>query len=141
MESDKDIGGVVWKEEFSVHVAVIDNQHKEFLNILNRMIKLIHEAPKDDEVQKIITELLAYKAIHFATEEKYFAEFNYDGKEEHEKAHRTFDVKIREIQDAHAGDVLGGAFALVDFLEDWFIGHLSNLDQKYVQCFHEHGLT
>ena len=32
------------------------------------------------------------------------------------------------------------AFELVDFLEDWLINHLMTVDQKYVKCFHDHGL-
>ena len=33
------------------------------------------------------------------------------------------------------------SFELIDFLEDWWIYHLQNQDQKYVKCFKEHGLS
>jgi hemerythrin len=32
------------------------------------------------------------------------------------------------------------AFDLIDFLEDWLINHLLDMDQKYKKCFHDHGL-
>jgi hypothetical protein len=37
-------------------------------------------------------------------------------------------------------DAITASFDLVDYLEDWLIGHLAEYDQRYVQCFHDHGL-
>jgi hemerythrin len=28
----------------------------------------------------------------------------------------------------------------MDFLTDWLVDHLETEDQKYVKCFHDHGL-
>ncbi len=32
------------------------------------------------------------------------------------------------------------SFELIDFLEDWLIGHVKTSDQKYVQCFKDNRL-
>ena len=78
--------------------------------------------------------------MHFATEEKYFDEFKYEGAEEHKAEHRKLEKSVADMQKrAKAGD-LTFTVELLDFFEDWLIKHLAEMDQKYVKCFNEHGL-
>ena len=132
--------GLVWKDKYSVKVKEIDDQHKQLFEIINSLIQVITHTPNEGEVKTIIEKIIAYKAIHFATEEKYFHQFNFSGAQEHEARHKEFNQKVEEIQKQYEGDTVGFAFALVDFLEDWLINHLMFTDQQYVTCFTEHGL-
>lgn len=129
-----------WKEDYSVGVVEIDNQHKKMIEIINYLVDVIGRVPDEEEVKKIIGDIVAYKAEHFATEEKYFHQFNYEGTVEHEARHRQFNDQINALQAKSEGDAIGFAFELVEFLEDWLIGHLLSMDKKYTQCFHDHGL-
>lgn len=129
-----------WKDEFSVGVVEIDNQHKKMVEIINYLVDIIGRTPDEEEVKRIIGDIVKYKAEHFATEEKYFHQFNYEGTVEHEQRHREFNEQITLLQAKNEGDAIGFAFELVEFLEDWLIGHLLTMDKKYTQCFHEHGL-
>lgn len=93
-----------------------------------------------DVLVDILRELRAYSEFHFTAEEKYFDQFNYEGaaeqKHEHEKFRRMIDLlggKIRK-------DGTEATFELLDFLEDWFVVHIINLDKQYTKCFNEHGL-
>lgn len=129
-----------WKSEYSVGVVELDNQHKKLIEIINQLVDVIGRVPDEEQVKKIIAEIVAYKAEHFATEEKYFHQFNYEGTEEHEARHHDFNSQIEALQAKNQGDAIGFAFELVEFLEDWFIGHLLSMDKKYTKCFNEHGL-
>lgn len=129
-----------WKETYSVGVEEIDDQHKELTSLINSLIELLHEAPMKESIQVIFERIVAFKTTHFAFEEKYFKEFQYEGTEEHIKAHRAFDAKITDIQNTHKDDAIALAYALVDYLEDWFVDHLLVMDKEYMTCFHEHGL-
>jgi hemerythrin len=133
-------GQLVWKDEYSVKVKEIDDQHKQLFDIINNLIKVLNTAPKEETINEIVKNIIKFKEAHFATEEKYFAQFNFEGAEEHIVAHKTFGEKVVAVQVAHQGDTIGFAFALVDFLEDWLIGHLMHMDQKYVECFTKNGL-
>ena len=138
--TQQNAGRLVWKNEYSVHVKEIDNQHKQLFEIINNLIQVLNTAPKDEVIAEIIGKIVKYKELHFATEEKYFKQFNFEGSNEHEIAHKEFTAKVAAVQAEYQGDTISFAFALVDFLEDWLIGHLMHMDQKYVECFTKNGL-
>jgi hemerythrin-like metal-binding protein len=129
-----------WEEVYSVGVEEIDNQHKKLFEIINTLIDTATKIPDKAEISRIIETLIVYKKIHFDTEEKYFKEFKYEGSEEHIAEHKRFNLKLTEIMESNQSDGIALSYALVDFLEDWLVGHLMGLDQKYKSCFHEHGL-
>jgi len=129
-----------WNEKYSVKVGLIDGQHKNLFNTINRLIDLLGGIPSKEQIDGIIQSLVEYKKDHFATEEKYFDEFNYQGAEEHKKKHREFNQKLEEIVQSNNENSLATAYKLADFLEDWLIDHLMTEDQKYITCFQEHGL-
>lgn len=129
-----------WDEKYSVEVAEIDNQHKKMFATINELIGAINSNSAAEHLDGIIKQLLEYKEYHFATEEKYFKEFGYEGAEEHIAKHLMFGEKLASIQEKCAGNTLMLSFELVDFLEDWLIEHLMTFDQKYKDCFKTHGL-
>ncbi|MBN1779148.1 MAG: hemerythrin family protein [Candidatus Buchananbacteria bacterium] len=129
-----------WKSEYSVNVKEIDEQHKQLFKIFNELVGFLDIGLDQEKIKKIISDIVNFKKEHFATEEKYFHLFNFSGTAEHEQRHRMFDDKIKEISGEYQDDVFGLGFALVDFLGDWLISHLMDMDQKYKECFNEHGL-
>lgn len=131
---------LAWKDEYSVKVKEIDDQHKQLFEIINNLISILNTAPKEDKIVEIVKTIVTFKEVHFATEEKYFTQFHFEGASEHIAAHKTFGEKVAAIQLEHQGDTISFAFALVDFLEDWLIGHLMHMDQQYVECFAKNGL-
>lgn len=131
---------LVWDDKYSVGVQIIDNQHKEMFKTINELIETLEGMPTKEQVDKIIESLIAYKKFHFATEEKYFAEFGYEGSADHMAKHQEFSKKLETLIAESKGDSVDLAFNLVDFLEDWLIDHLMVTDQKYVECFKSHGL-
>jgi hemerythrin len=138
--SQSDDKMLIWKDEYSVKVKEIDNQHRQLFEIINGLVECINKIPNEAMVEEIVSKLVEYKRVHFETEEKYFHQFNYEGTNAHEAQHREFNQKVKEIQEKHQGSVITFAFELVDFLEDWLIYHLMNMDQKYVKCFNDNGL-
>lgn len=129
-----------WDEKYSVGVVQIDNQHKKMFDTINQLIALLTSKPTQSEVDVIIKALVEYKQYHFRTEEEFFEKFNYEHAEEHKAKHSEFNTKLASLVEQYKGDTIGLAFSLVNFLEDWLIDHLMIEDQKYVVCFHEHGL-
>ena len=130
-----------WEEKFSVGVALIDNQHKKMFSTINELIDLLVGVPTNEQVDNIIKALVEYKQFHFVTEKRYFDEFKYERTEEHKACHDMFNDKLGELILKNREDSVTLAFQLVDFLEDWLLDHLMVEDQRYVECFHEHGLT
>lgn len=129
-----------WNEVYSVGVEEIDNQHKKMFAVINELLEAIETNSSEEHLGNIIESLVQYKMFHFATEEKYFTEFNYEGAQEHINKHQDFNKRLKELEGKFPKYTIEFAYALVDFLEDWLIDHLMVMDQKYKKCFHEHGL-
>ncbi len=129
-----------WDERYSVGIQVIDNQHKTMFLTINKLIDVVGNDPDKEELKEIIQSLLEYKKLHFTTEERYFEKAHYAGAPEHIEAHKKFGERLAEIQEKCGEDVIMLTFELVDFLEDWLIDHLMNMDQKYKEPLRVAGL-
>jgi hemerythrin-like metal-binding protein len=128
-----------WSDNLSVHIKIIDKQHKHFIGIMNKLFEAIQTDEKD-AVPKIIDELADYANVHFATEESYFDRFNYEGAEEHITEHTKIKLKIIKFLARKDDDPFKVGYDLLDLLEDWLFKHLAKMDKKYIKTFNEHGL-
>lgn len=140
MASKKMADKLEWEDMYSVDVEQIDNQHKRLFEIINELAELLNINASKTDLNAIIDKLMEYKKFHFATEEKYFKDFDYEKTDEHISSHRSFDNKIKEIKVRCGDDFYLLGYELIDFLEDWLIGHLMTADQEYKACFKAHGL-
>ena len=129
-----------WDEMYSVGVKELDEQHKKMFATINELLGAINNNNPEEHIDHIIDELVNYKRFHFATEEKYFDEFNYEEKDAHKAKHHEFNERLATLQEKHKDKTIEFALELIDFLEDWLISHLMTVDQKYKKCFHDHGL-
>lgn len=133
------MGKLVWKDEYSVGVEMIDEQHKVFVGIMNELYTAILEKKEKRVLDDVFKQLVAYTQFHFQTEERYFDEFNYEGSAEHKAAHQKLREQIAELETRKDG-IMENPFELMDFLEDWLVDHIMGMDKKYGPCFKEHGL-
>ncbi len=134
-------GMIIWDNIYSIDVREIDDQHKQFFALLAELFRA--DEPGIDTYEHahhILTELAAYAEYHFATEEKYFDLFHYEGAELHKAQHQGFKDRVQEILAQHErreGDTVS---TIAEFMEDWLVSHISNSDKRYVACFKQHGV-
>jgi hemerythrin len=133
---------IEWQNKYSVKVEEIDNQHKELVDTIDKLFQILGIDKDEKKLLDIFLKLEKYAVDHFATEEKYFEKFKYNGAEEHIKEHELFKKKVLEIKNKYLQNKKSGviSFELADFLEDWLLDHLVTMDQKYVECFQKNGL-
>jgi hemerythrin-like metal-binding protein len=132
---------IQWSEDLSVGVKEIDEQHQEFVSILNNLYEFIYQSKNREELGILLGQLASYADKHFKTEEKYFDQFNYEFAEEHKEEHRKLTQKVVDFQASFLAGEKEINVELVDFLEDWLVHHLGNHDKKYMQCFKDNGLV
>lgn len=130
---------ITWDPSLSVGVKLIDDQHKHFVEILNQLNLAVEENKIEGEIIHIFTKISMYAEYHFATEEKYFTEFNFEGATEHIEAHNQFKDKIASLR-SQANNTVKVTAELVDFLDNWLVNHVQGMDKKYTSCFNSHGL-
>jgi hemerythrin len=95
-------------------VRIIDQQHQELINKLNRLNDAVKNNESREDVYRFIDEAISYTRFHFATEEQIMAECGYPVTEEHKEKHKQL------VQDAiHLKDHLETVGK--NMFSDWFI--------------------
>jgi hemerythrin len=132
--------GIDWRESMSVGVEEIDKQHQQLVDTIQELNQAIIEHDIENNLVETFERLFGYMTTHFATEEGYFDKFNFAEAAEHKAAHLFFKKRVLEMHENINKNVHELSLELVAFLEFWLVGHVMVMDQRYVQCFHEHGL-
>ena len=93
-----------WNENFSTGIAVIDEQHRKLIELLNVLVSHLTFQSEAPEVDKIIKELKDYVAVHFATEEAIrHKHFQGDPWELwHQRAHTDFVDQVVRLNGAQS---------------------------------------
>lgn len=130
----------MWKDEYSVGIREIDDQHKYFIELLNDLYNAISANKGRQELKDLFEKLSDYAERHFATEEEYFDKFNYEGAAEHKLKHQEMRDEIKKIKNQESGNEIDFYGNIVYFLKGWLEDHLEKMDQKYEECFRKHGL-
>lgn len=130
-----------WKNEFSVGIMEIDNQHKKLLAMINRLIAEQKQLTDPMTIAELLTEMTEYAEEHFHTEEFMMSEHGYNMKSEHELQHQRFILKTRAFMDAAdvGPNILSNA--LLDYLGSWLIQHILKEDMKYKEFFKSKGIN
>lgn len=131
---------LIWKQEYALGIAEIDEQHKKMFSIINDLFTAMKES--DGEVlKKVLGELIDYADYHFSTEEGYFKELEYPEKEAHIKTHQLYREKVMGFVLEYKDGERLLPYEILDFLEDWWVGHITGVDRQYVDTFHKGGIA
>lgn len=121
---------ISWTENLSVGIKEIDNQHKKFLELVNKLHTAVKEKSREVE-GKIIDGLIEYAFYHFTLEERYLDRSNYPHTEQHKKEHEEFVDKIIMMKKNHEKNKLSVTVEMINFMNNWWINHVWNSDKKY----------
>ncbi|MDP3517577.1 MAG: EAL domain-containing protein [Pseudohongiella sp.] len=121
-----------WNENFATGIALIDEQHKTLVAILNKLANhFVSESSTPDNLKSVIQELSDYADFHFKAEEeiwhKHFSGTSFLAVHEH--AHHEFFEKIKSIQTT-SGCVEDFADELFGYLTRWLAFHILDNDKR-----------
>ena len=131
---------IEWKEKYNTGFQEIDRQHKNIIVFMNDLYDRVNKKDFGD-VDGMFDLIEVRTNEHFTLEEGYFEEFGFELADEHKQIHRDFLEKIAEIKDIAKDDKIKASFDLIDYLEDWFIAHITVEDRKYIELFKSKGLS
>ncbi|MFH2018876.1 MAG: bacteriohemerythrin [bacterium] len=135
----------VWTKKYSVNVAEIDEQHKEFIRICNGLINLADSASFTEEKALIkVLRLGDYASYHLGTEEELFIKTKYPDASPHVKVHNQFRKTIKDfinqVRDKSI-DTKQTIKEAADFSGNWLLNHILIIDKKYSKWFNDHGIN
>lgn len=129
-----------WKDSYSVGIAEIDRQHKKLIDLINQLNNAMAAGKGKKETGKILGDLIAYCASHFAVEEKLFDQHNYPDAQEHKTKHKKMVGKVLAMQKDFQAGKMTITFDVMDFLHQWLDKHILGTDKKYSHYFKSKGV-
>ncbi|MDF2878423.1 MAG: bacteriohemerythrin [Clostridia bacterium] len=124
---------LVWKDEYSIGVPLIDEQHQHMFEIGNRAYELLKDdfcTDMYDGVVEIIKELKEYTKLHFKTEEEYMLSIRYNKYFSQKVEHDDFIQKINEVDfDKVDDDPKKYIEDILGFVFNWTLDHILQKDK------------
>ena len=123
---------ITWDNSFSVGFAILDEQHKELVNMINELTEDCKKGTSAAELSfKLVLErAVEYAKTHFADEEKYMDKVLYPNMAAHKKEHFNFLFEVVNlVNEVESGNTTPIEF--VNFLKKWVLNHVAKSDMKY----------
>ena len=134
-ETREDNVFIKWNPLYDTKHKIIDEQHKELVNIINDlyMSTIDHKANKNEAFINAAKRCIEYANYHFKTEEKIMNIINYSDTENHKAMHREFyNEVINQVKNYQEGQPFI-ANKLVKYLKDWLLEHIAFRDKILVE--------
>ena len=123
-----------WKEAYSVGVPAVDHEHRELIDLVNRLNAVLEFDGSADEVNEAFGDLFRAISAHFALEERFMREHGYDQFAQHKADHERLLDELREIMDAYsdraAADRATASERLSRSVDNWFAAHFRTHDAR-----------
>lgn len=131
---------IKWKDEYSVGITHIDQDHKKLINLLNQFTVAYEHAMSETFERQALEELVNYTQYHFEREEKLMREHNYPDFAAHQAKHKEMIEQVKnflELYDEKGHDALK---EISEFLTVWLISHINGTDKEYSHYLNERGV-
>ena len=128
-----------WSPDFSVNIKTIDSQHKELVDLVNRIF-LASTAREDTKVIVSILEALkSYTQKHFELEERLMHQAQYSDLDTHKLEHKKLIEQLDQVCKKHLQEEKPVYFETLRFLKAWLKAHFTGLDSEYSSLLHKSG--
>jgi len=86
---------------------------------------------RQDELEAVINELIAYTSYHFTAEEHLLGARNHADLSLQEKEHEYFTLKVLEFKRDTLNGKMTNSTELLWFLGNWLLHHVMDVDKRY----------
>ena len=88
-----------WDSRYSVGIAAVDHEHRELIELINRLYDEATSRGSKDAVLDFFGDLFKAISAHFALEERFMRERGYDQLVQHKNDHERLLDEIRDIME------------------------------------------
>jgi hemerythrin len=123
---------VEWGKRYATGIPLIDEQHKELINLTNKLFEACLQGDQTAQVFKDTVRGVAdYINYHFSAEEKMLERINYPELKEHKKQHAILAKQVlKNIRLFEEGrKFIPNSF--VRAMKDWILTHIAVMDRRY----------
>ncbi len=130
---------ITWKNEYSVGIEAMDNDHKKLLSLINQLQTAVHYYTGKEFEQKALDELIDYTKTHFAREEQLMADNDFPDLEIHKLQHQQFIDKVNHLLKEYQKDSDVTMVDALNFLKNWLVKHINGTDKEYGKMLNKKG--
>ena len=132
---------VKWSPDYSVNIQTIDKQHRELLNILNRLFITITRREGDKAIAGMLDVLMEYTKMHFLHEERLMQKAKYADIEAHKLEHKKLIEQLDQLRKKHLLEEKSIYSEMLVFMKNWLIDHLTGVDTQYSLALRNAGFS
>lgn len=125
------MGYIEWTAALGVGIPAIDSQHRQLVDIINRLAAAANAKAATEELDSILGELEDYGRYHFSLEEEAFAKVSYPGTSAHVAEHRAFLARLAGFEASFRPGRAEVGEEILSYLRTWLTRHISFSDKKY----------
>ena len=125
-----------WDSLLETGNTEIDEQHKEWVAHLNRLIVALREGKGKEEIIKTMDFLILYTVKHFAAEENLMLSHDYEDYYVHKRYHDEFKKTARGLiqQLVREGPSEKLVDSTISTIKNWLIHHIKSDDFRMAAC-------
>jgi hemerythrin len=119
-----------WKDEYATGIEDVDDEHKDLIDVINRLHELLLADDAKLTVPAFFARLIDGVSAHFALEERIMGESSYPDREAHRADHERLLDEMRDLVEAFRQAEEVDSVDLAMRLEPWFSQHFATHDLR-----------
>ncbi len=127
-----------WKPEYSVGIAGVDHEHRQLIELVNRIGETLASKSPLAEIEERFADLHRAISAHFALEEHFMRERGYDQLAEHKADHERLLDDLREIMEGCRDGREVPSPKLTEAVDAWFGVHFQTHDARLHKSLGDH---
>ena len=129
-----------WTETYKVNVTILDQQHQELFDIVNKLERALRVGEGNAAIDGILDRLMTYVGLHFAIEESLMERHEFPGLSSHRVQHEMFRKRMMTFLGKHRAAKPGVSVELLLFLQTWLKTHVLKTDKQYTAFLNARGV-
>lgn len=129
-----------WTDDLSVRTQEVDEQHKDLINLINRLDVSIGNQHGKDTSRAIFDELMESAQEHFLFEESLMRLTHYSEYLHHKEQHEALMEHLRAIQHQMNTEGTDVTEEIVHLHKHWWPHHIRSSDQHFSAHYERSGL-
>jgi len=122
---------MILNENMKVGIKAIDDQHTKVFELINRLYDAMSQGKAKNVLGGILNELTNYTYVHFSAEEELFKKYGYPDTKTHLQQHAYLIRKTQALKDKFESGQTILSVETLNFLKEWWSGHIQKIDKLY----------
>ena len=127
-------------KDFETGIPLVDSQHRELVDRLNKVIGLGRHSATEEETEKTLDFLEDYVVKHFADEEKLQAQIGYPKYQSHKEQHAIYIAEIKNLKKEYQQNGASPKYTLNlnNAIVKWVVQHIKLVDREFGKYYLAH---